>query len=200
MLAVLALLVRDALRPALAAVVDAGDGDVGVQAAIDLAELGAASQLDEQVVEFAVGAAVGAPFAFGADRPLHDGDQVAEASEILVGEARRRRARRRGHSRAARISNVSATSSAERLGDEGAAAGLDDDEALGGEAGEGFLDRGEADVEPGGEVVGTQALAGLEDLREDALAEGVEDEVARRVRGGCGRAWPWRMLKWKSEI
>lgn len=156
--------------------VDAGNRQMRIQIAIELGQPPIARGFDEECVQLDVLPFVLEALAVGRDGPIERFDDRGESGEQIRGEARAERLGCEAFEGATNLEDFGDRLRRE-AGDECAAARPDLDEALGGQAIHGVLDRCRADAELVCQGADVEALTRAEDAGENPLAEHVEHRV-----------------------
>jgi len=169
--------------------VDAGDGQMGVQAGVDLFEPFVAGRLQQGLVQVAVGLFVPAQRLFVVDGLAQQGEQFVKLLLHGAGQARNGQFGGQAFEGAADFEGRLDILDGQG-GDEGAGAGTDFNQSFGAQALDGVADGGEGDAEFFGDLFDLQALAGLETPGENGIAQGFVHLV--------GGAFPGKSAKFHS--
>jgi hypothetical protein len=180
--------------------VDPGNGEMGVQAGVDLFEAFVARRLQQRLVQVAIGLLVFAQRLFVGDRLAQQGEQFVE----LGGDGA-------GHPGDGQLGGEAFEGAADFEGrlnvfsregsDEGAGAGPDFDEAFGAETLNRVAHRGEGYAEFESDLFDLQALTGLEAARENGIAQRLVHLIGRAFSGQSAKfhsAVPFIINTWRA--
>ncbi len=145
-----------------------------------------AGRLNEQFVEAAVVLLMAFPILAGHNGPRQLGEQAAHFGAQFGRGAFDGTLRGQALERGAQIECL-LDILGRQLGDEGSATGADFHQSFGAELLDGVADRSEGDAEFFGNFVHLEALAGVEELGQDRLAEGLIDFIGGTRPGQPGK-------------
>ena len=165
---------------------NACDLNMRIQALVHLYETPAAGKRNDPLMKLDVAGGMGEPSVFSFHRRDDLVNQKTKLRNVLgcrATEGLLRRQTFQGASDVERLCNVGGRHGC----DEGSAPGPYLDQGLGFEASQGIFDRGEAYAELSRKFVNVQALTGSEFSRQDCIAEGFVDRIARTLPRNHGK-------------
>jgi len=160
--------------------VDAGNGQVGIEALVDFGEAAISGSFDQQEMEFTVGALVLAQRFFTRHRLTQQFNEVIEFVQVGRPDALHRFLRGQTFKGDADIEGGVNVVEGERS-NERTTAGFDFDEAFGGQLLYGVPHGREANAEPVGDLIDLQPFTGFEEPIQDGIPEVFINLVGRAL-------------------